>query len=717
LRSSGSYIGELRWRKLVAIGPLHWGAAAPWRAARVALGVVVPLAIGSASGHLDYGAFAALGALPAGFASFQGIARSRMAAVAVASVGIAASTFVGATAAASAPWLLVPAVIVWAYLIGLAVCLGPRLSVATLQWGTALMIAVGVPLGPGPAAVRAGLVLAGGLLQGLLVAGSWVVRPGDAERKALAGSYRDLSGYARGVAAGRLEPPPSVAFPAAAILEDANPLLREATQLKFLDLLEEAERVRASLAALAAEAAGAAPDGAAQLRRLSADAAAVLDLVAAALGARQRGRIERARELAGRAAALAVPDAGGRPVIEALSGQLRAVARIVGDLTGASAEPKRVGGPARLPAPNTEDGTAALAMLRANASLSSEAGRHAVRLAVVAALAEVIVLATGLTEGRWVVLTVLIVLRPDYGSTVYRSVQRAAGTALGAGLGAAAAQVVQLGRWEPVALAGVTVAAAYALFDVAYLLYTVFLSTFIVVLLDILGTPAVPAATARLADTAIGAALALIAYFAWPTWEAASAQEKFALLLETQGEYATSLLRQLAHPGRLGAGQLRAVQVAARRARSDAEASTARLSEEPPHAPLTPQLARLLIATVSRLTHAVLALHVLAPLQQVPAGDAHEAMPSDRAVRLDRLASALTTTMSTLAGSLRTMQPTAAAPDLRRFQVELTSHATPADRALASATDGLVDAVDTLNAIVRDHLVSPQQQRLRRAAA
>jgi uncharacterized membrane protein YccC len=693
---------------LVAVGPVRWGAAAPWRAARVALGVVIPLAIGSAGGHLDYGAFAAIGALPAGFASFQGVARSRMAAVAVASVGMAASTFVGATAAATAPWLLVAAVIVWGYLTGLAVCLGPRLSVAILQWGATLMVATALPLGPGPAAVRAGLVLAGGLLQGLLVAGSWVVRPGDAERKAMAGSYRDLSGYARGVAAGRSEPPPSVAFPAAAALEDPNPLLREAAQLRFLDLLEEAERVRASLAALAAEAADAAPDGAAPLRRLSADAAAVLDLVAAAVSARRRERTGRARELTRRAAALAAPaDAGGRPIVEALSGQLRAVAGIVGGLAEAPAQTNAVGATARLTPPPAEDGAAALATLRANASRSSEAGRHALRLAVVAALAEVMVLATGLREGPWVVLTLFIVLRPDYSSTVYRSVQRAVGTALGAGLGAAAAQIVHLGRWEPVAVAGAIVAAAYALFDVAYLLYSVFLSMFVVVLLDILGTPAVPTATARLADTVIGAALALIAYFAWPTWEAAGAQEKFALLLEAHGEYSATLLRHVAHPGRLDAGRLRGLQVAARRARSDAEVSTARLSEEPPHASMTPHLARTLIATVRRLTQAELAVHVLAPLHRAPPGDAHAVEPSDRALLLDRLASALTTTMSALARSLRTMEPTAAAPNLRRFQVELTSHATPADRALAGATDGLVDAVDTLDAILRDHLVPP----------
>jgi uncharacterized membrane protein YccC len=708
LRSSRRYVGELGWRRLVAVGPVRWGAAAPWRAARVALGVVIPLAIGSAAGHLDYGAFAALGALPAGFASFQGVARSRMAAVALATVGMAVSTFVGATVAATAPWLLVAVVLVWGYLIGLAVCLGRRLSVATMQWSTALMVAVGLPLAPGAAGVRAGLVLAGGLLQGVLVAGSWVVRPGDAERRGLAGSYRDLAGYARRVAAGRLEPPPPVAFPAADILDDPNPLLRESTQLTFVDLLEQAERVRASLAALATEAAVAAADDAARLRRLSADAAEVLELVAAALTTRRRDRIERARELTGRAAAVTVPaDADGPSIVDALSGQLRAVARIVAGLAGAPAEPEAVGATDRRSLPRGGDAGAALATLRANASRSSEAGRHALRLAVVAALAEVFVLATGLREGRWVVLTLFIVLRPDYGSTVTRSVQRAAGTALGVGLGLAAAQTVHLGGWAPVAVAGAIVAVAYALFDVAYLLFSVFQSAFIVVLLDILGTAAVPTATARLADTAIGVALALVAYFAWPTWEAAGAQEKFARLVEAHGEYATGLLRELAHPGRLDAGQLRGLQVAARRARSDAEASTARLSEEPPHGPLTPQVARALIATVGRLAHAELAIHVLAPLQPVPA-----VVPSDRALRLDRLASALTTTTSTLARSLRTMQPAAAVPDLRQLQLALTSEATPADRAVAGATDGLVDAVDTLNAILREHLPSPQPRRL-----
>jgi hypothetical protein len=57
----------------------------------------------SLSGWLDFGA------LPAGFVSFRGVSRTRVLAVLCATAGMAVSTFVGATTAASLPWLLVPA--------------------------------------------------------------------------------------------------------------------------------------------------------------------------------------------------------------------------------------------------------------------------------------------------------------------------------------------------------------------------------------------------------------------------------------------------------------------------------------------------------------------------------------------------------------------------------------------------------------------------------
>lgn len=80
------------------IGSFQWDWLAPWRAARVSIGVVPALIVGGSGQHADWAAYVAMGALPAGVASFQGEARGPVVAVAIATVGMALSTFVGAVA-------------------------------------------------------------------------------------------------------------------------------------------------------------------------------------------------------------------------------------------------------------------------------------------------------------------------------------------------------------------------------------------------------------------------------------------------------------------------------------------------------------------------------------------------------------------------------------------------------------------------------------------
>ena len=208
--------------------------------------------------------------------------RTRVTAVAVASAGMAVSTFVGGTVAAAAPWLLVPVVVVWGYVTGLAVCLGPLASVAVAQWPVALLIAVGLPLRPGDAALRAGFVLAGGLFQGILAHD----RVDGAPRRPRArGPGRVLPESHAAYAAGRTGPPPPAAFPAATRLADPNPLQSRAVRLAHGSLLEHAERLRVSLAALGACTAG---DPAAA--RFASDAGRALALAGRTLTARRADR-------------------------------------------------------------------------------------------------------------------------------------------------------------------------------------------------------------------------------------------------------------------------------------------------------------------------------------------------------------------------------------------------------------------------------------------
>jgi hypothetical protein len=142
---------------------------------------------------MSFGAYAALGAFSAGIASFQGESPTRIAGVVLASIGMALSTFIGATMAATSGWLLVPIVAIWGYFTGLAIALGPRWSLVVLQWSIALLIAVGLPFEPATAGARALLVFAGRLFQAVLIVASWPVRPGSREREALADSYRVLA--------------------------------------------------------------------------------------------------------------------------------------------------------------------------------------------------------------------------------------------------------------------------------------------------------------------------------------------------------------------------------------------------------------------------------------------------------------------------------------------------------------------------------------------
>jgi uncharacterized membrane protein YccC len=698
------------------------------RAARAAFGVITPLVIGVAIGRVEFGSFAALGALPAGFVSFRGITRSRVQAVVLAAIGMAISTFVGAWAEASHPWLLVPAIFCWSYAVGLLAAIGPTALVVSLQWPVALLIASALPLGPGPAAVRALLVLAGGLWQALLVVSSWAVTGASAERTAMARSLAALSEYAASLAAGSQEPPDPATVAGRPVLRDPNPLMRSAARLHLLELTEEAERIRASLTAVgvARTAYGHAADG----QEVLSTAALVLGELAEALTGRPAQRAEHFGAACHRLRrASPQPGTHWEWASEALLGQLRAVCRITGALNDSEparqgrARPARQGRarPARRRSPVVTD---MLLTLRASVSTSSEAGRHALRLAVVTAAAEVIVRAAGLPHGYWGVLTIFIVLRPDYSSTLYRGLQRAAGTIVGAGLGVLTVRLGHLGVGVLLAALAISLLAAYAVFTVNYLLYAVFLTDFVVVLLALLGLPPEPTAVDRLIGTGVGTGLALLAYILWPTWERTSAGEKFARLFTLQGRYASAMLRAYTRPDERLSTRFRELQLAVRRARIDADASADRLAGEPERPPMTSELARGLTGVGHRIAQACITLTATISVHHTTGDPGPDALLQPR---LDALADGVLAATGQLADTVRDLGTPDAQPDPSQFPLlraqqrdirpvvtgqadsgpgddgqeqDLTGLAGEA-AGLFAATDSLVDAIDSAAEILR----------------
>jgi uncharacterized membrane protein YccC len=302
------------------------------------------------------------------------------------------------------------------------------------------------------------------------------------------------------------------------------------------------------------------------------------------------------------------------------------------------------------------------------------------------------------------------VLRPDYSSTLYRGVQRAAGTIVGAGLGVATVELARVSLGAVLAGIAVSLVGAYAVFTVNYLLYAVFLTDFVVVLLALLGLPPGPTAIARLIGTGIGTGLAILAYLLWPTWEGTSAAEKLARVFATQGAWASAQLRAYTKPEATEAIRTGRLQLAARRARTDAVASVDRLTGEPDHGPVSPGLARGLISAAHRIAQAGLTVRASAAAQHAALTKATAGGPDRRAASslawdadlqpsLDVLADGVSQATALIASALRQLGASPAGP--RRPPIPPLPKLRPMAQALRTQSDdgeqdGLLVGVDSL---------------------
>ena len=160
-----------------------------------------------------------------------------------------------------------------------------------------------------------------------------------------------------------------------------------------------------------------------------------------------------------------------------------------------------------------EDGPARtrLHILRAGLDPRTAHGQHVLRLTSVAALTHTLALFAGLSHGYWAALTALLVLKPEHTTTIRRSLDRIGGTAFGVLLGVLLAGVGSAGRAPLLLVATVTLCLAYTVFTANYFVFCVFLTGFVVLLLDLLGQSAADTAVSRLAATALGGTIALAA--------------------------------------------------------------------------------------------------------------------------------------------------------------------------------------------------------------
>ncbi|MFI9270660.1 FUSC family protein [Kitasatospora sp. NPDC052896] len=502
-------------------GPAWWARAArparpapPWQLmVRAALGMAVPLFAGLATGRLDLGVFAGLGAMHATMNDRVEPTALRLRRIAPALAASALGMLVGATlqhhrVGTEAAGLTLITV---GFVSGAVSATGPRGSAA------GMLLLVSAALGGGMAAPHpwwAGapmMLLGAGLV--LLLGLRYRSRPAtDPRVRALATVYQALGGL---LAALDTPDGPTARRVLTARLNQAQDLLPHPHPNRLESPRHQRVR-RAYEAALAASETATAllwarrpvpPEIAALPGRLA--AALVADDGPAAGPDRGPGGEPvggPARGPGGEPAAVAVPDwTPGTPALRALDAALRTAADAV---AGRPTDPATAVRTASAPPADPW-------RLRVRL-LSRGSVRYGLRVALCIAAATAATASLPLNRAYWVPMTVAFVLKPDLGSVFLRAVSRSVGTVLGVML-TAGVLVLTTDHWVLAAIAAVCVALLPYTVAAHYGLNTAVMTPMALVLIQLAGGSGVAEFWPRVLDTVLASVIVLLlGYLLWP---------------------------------------------------------------------------------------------------------------------------------------------------------------------------------------------------------
>lgn len=149
-----------------------WSQSQPGAALICLPALILPLAVGVATGHLRQGMMTAAGAFSVGFGSFQELGASRRTPMLVATAGMCLSSWIGTWGGLFAPASVVLSAL-WGMIYAWTWRRGPGASWIALQCLIWLIISSAYPASGLRALTRGSFVLGGGLLQMLLVSAAW----------------------------------------------------------------------------------------------------------------------------------------------------------------------------------------------------------------------------------------------------------------------------------------------------------------------------------------------------------------------------------------------------------------------------------------------------------------------------------------------------------------------------------------------------------------
>lgn len=159
-------------------------------------------------------------------------------------------------------------------------------------------------------------------------------------------------------------------------------------------------------------------------------------------------------------------------------------------------------------------------LLRDNLSLQSNYFRHAIRVSIATLFGFIISLFLPLGHSYWILLTIIVILKPAYSLTKKRNYERLTGTVIGALIGFVFLYFIT-NRDVLFAIMLLLMVGTYSFLRTNYMLSVVFMTPYILLLFHLLSPVSFQSLiTDRIIDTAIGSAIAFLAnLILLPVWE------------------------------------------------------------------------------------------------------------------------------------------------------------------------------------------------------
>ncbi len=215
-----------------------------------------------------------------------------------------------------------------------------------------------------------------------------------------------------------------------------------------------------------------------------------------------------------------------------------------------------------------------------NFSLKSPVFRHALRITTSILCAYVLGTLIGIKNPYWIVLTLIVIMRPNYGLTKERTFNRVIGTVVGAII---ASSIIYLTQSVVLyaSLAVISLVFAFALVQQSYKIAAAFITLNVIFVYALLEPNTFDIIKYRVLDTFIGASIAIAAsYVLWPSWESLNLKEFLKEAMKKNSEYLEAV-KELYHDKTLEATAYKIPRKEAFLAIANLNSAFQRLTQDP----------------------------------------------------------------------------------------------------------------------------------------